>query len=180
MENEKRMKKRIQKLSDCTLARLLLRRLWQWIDSAGGSMGRTMRGGLLEEVNRLISLPYYIQNIDIAESLLLDEAQKRVNRKKKIKFKLEALLPLHRINRRSLAHLLLLKLKEWYDWDEKEAPKRGEFPLSLERRFVDLSIPLIPPTQNYFHLYPLKWETILGEARKRRINLEFKRLQSRH
>jgi len=170
MESEKRLIKRVKRLSDCTLVRLLLRRLWQWQDAAGVSMGRSLRSALLEAVFDFVKLPE-IKNIDeIKGYILLAEAEKRVKKAKKIHLeKSQKLLPLEDTNNRSLAHLLLLNLHRWYKQDEEEAPKRGESSLTIEKKIVDACIPLLLPTQNCFHLYYLKWEDILEESRNRRF-----------
>lgn len=98
-------------LSNITLARLIMSRLWQVYDGGGISMHRTMRSSFLEHSMTLI--PLNDQGRDISLDVLIAEAEKREIPTDPI-FSAELITDISLLSHEQYLVIALMELGKWY------------------------------------------------------------------
>ncbi len=159
-------KRTLKELSDQELARLILRRLWQYYDSGGISNSRARRSLMIETAFKLMPLPQNISLDEWDEEQLQAEAEARFVRPAPIQLNLFSYndYSIESFPGQLLARLLIHKVLAWHCYSQTGRD------YTFEKPFIQLAARLCPLPWPYQRLPLSKVQQIIDEIKDRTYN----------
>ena len=155
------MAESLSELTNHELARLILRKLWQFQAAGGVSMGRSRRSVLLETALDLLPMP----EMDDPDLFDLHDLRGEASLPSRLTTSWDRQFSFPHfqlINNRELASLLGFHLQLWYTSDAKKNPQQS---LNFEREILNLAVHLLLPPIHHFNESDL-----IEEAKERHRN----------